>query len=72
MSEANIINGLSIGLISLINVGGVFRIVYCIIMMNNQDIEQQMKKRIKHILIFLAIANSMFGLISYLRGYYGG
>ena len=69
--EVNIINNLSLMIIAIINVGAIIRIIYCTIMLNSNENENVMKKRIKHILIFIAIANSIFSLQAILRSYWG-
>lgn len=69
--EISIINNLSIMIIAIINVGAITRIIYCAIMLNSNENENVMKKRIKNILIFIAIANSIFSLQAILRSYWG-
>ena len=69
--EISIINNLSIMIIAIINVGAITRIIYCAIMFNSNENENVMKKRIKNILIFIAIANSIFSLQAILRSYWG-
>ena len=69
--EISIINNLSIMIIAIINIGAIARIIYCAIMLNSNENENVMKKRIKNILIFIAIANSIFSLQAILRSYWG-
>ena len=71
MESLTTINNISSLILILINVGAVARIIYCAIMLNNPESEQQMKKRIIHILIFLMIANSLVGISKMARYYWG-
>ena len=69
--EISLINNLSIMIIAIINVGAIARIIYCTIILNSNENENVMKKRIKNILIFIAIANSIFSLQAIIRSYWG-
>ena len=68
------INNLSLRLIVLINAGSAFRIIVCLISMAIGEPHKaiQMKDRIKKILMFAAIANSIFGIHAMAMYYYGG
>ena len=67
------INSLSMGLIALINIGVVVRIIICCISMSSGEPHKviQMKDRIKKMLMFVAIADSIYGIHSMAMYYYG-
>lgn len=68
------INSLSRALIILINAGAAFRILVCFISMSSSEPHKviQMKDRIKKLLIFVAIANSIYGIHAMAMYYFGG
>lgn len=68
------INNLSLTLIALINAGAALRVVYCAICMSSGEPHKvtQMKTRIKNILVFVAIANSIYGIHALAIHYFGG
>lgn len=74
MESLMTINNISVALIALINAGGIFRLIFCIIgMMSGEPHSMmQMKKRLIHTIIFLAIANAIIGIHAMAIYYYGG
>ena len=66
------INQYSHYLIILINAGAIVRIIYCTIVKNSDSQSAHiMNKRIKHILLFIAIADTIFGLSQIALNYWG-
>lgn len=66
------INQLSRTIMGVINVGAIFRIIYCCIVKNSDpQTSHIMNKRIKHIILFVAVADSIFAL-SQVATYYWG
>ena len=54
MEEISLINNLSIMVLGIIDAGCIARIIYCNVMAQTSDeTRHSMKKRIKHILIFM-------------------
>ena len=72
MEETSLINNLSMMVLGIIDAGCIARIVYCNVMAQTSDeTRHSMKKRIKHILIFMIIANSIFGIRAAAQVYWG-
>ena len=72
MEEANLINNLSSYVLILINVGCLTRIIYCIVIINtNNELKDKMKQRIRNIIIFLIIANSLISIRQAANLYWG-
>ena len=73
MKGISTINGLSSLILILINVGGVFRILFCSLFMMGGDIQDghQMKRRIRNTILFLIVANSLVGISSIGQMYWG-
>ena len=66
------INSISYGILGAFNVGAVFRVLFCLIMKNSDpQSEQIMTKRIKNILIAVAVVNSIFGASQLAMSYWG-
>lgn len=66
------INQISRIIIGLINVGAIFRIVFCNIMRNSDpQTDHMMRRRIRNILFFVAVADSIFGLSQLALNYWG-
>lgn len=72
MKSITTINGLKTLLLVIINTGGIGRIIFCCIYMMHSDMHEghQMKKRIIHTIIFLAIANCIGALNSLAEFYW--
>lgn len=63
MEETSLINNLSIMVLGMINAGGIARLAYCIVVsQTSEETRHSMKKRIRHIIGFLIVANSIFGI----------
>lgn len=73
MESISTINGLSSLLLIMINAGGIFRILFCIVIKISGEMQeqQQMSKRIKHTIIFLAVANSLMTINMVAQHYWG-
>lgn len=63
---------LSYNLIAVINAGAICRMIFCFLMMNNGiDEGHQMKKRIRNIIKFTIVANTIFALKQIASYYFG-
>lgn len=67
------INEMITWLLILIPVGSGARILYCLAAMPvDEDAVDSYRKRIKNILVFVAIAESLTGILKAVAHYYGG
>ena len=73
MESLATINKLSSLLLIIINVGCVFRILFCCVVLMHKDVAegQHIKNRILYTLLFLAVANSLGGLNAIAQIYWG-
>lgn len=66
------LDDISLTVISLIRVGAVFRIVYCMVRLQGADEEQaQFKKRAKNTLMFYILAECIWQIKDIVMFYYG-
>lgn len=66
------LDDISLTVISLIRVGAVFRVVYCMVMLQGAEEEQsQFKKRAKNTLIFYILAECIWQIKDIVMFYYG-
>jgi hypothetical protein len=57
----------------IIPLGGTARILYCLAAIStDMDARDVYQKRIKHVLMFVAISECVSGLLKIVAGYYGG
>lgn len=72
MGSISTIDGLSYAIIGAINAGAIARIIFCVLMMNSgADEAHQMKRRIRNIIIFMIVADTIFTLKQIANYYYG-
>lgn len=65
------IGGITLALISLINIGAIVRIILCLLHLSiNSDDTQSIKKKIKNVLIFMIMSNTILGLSEMILGYF--
>lgn len=66
------INDISMAVISLIRVGAVFRLIYCMVRLEGAEEEQvQYRKRAKNTVLFYVIAESVWQIKEIVFFYYG-
>lgn len=66
------LDDISLTVISLIRVGAVFRVVYCMVMLQGAEEEQsQFRKRAKNTLIFYILAECIWQIKDIVMFYYG-
>lgn len=66
-----IINNLTSTLLILIPAGTVLRIIICAIqLMGNEDEKVQIKKRLRHTIVFLILALTVIGISKIIMNYY--
>lgn len=72
MESITTFNNLTQIFIIFINAGGIFRIIWCLIVISTGDesARHQMKKRIRNIIIALIVANLLMATIIPLGQYY--
>lgn len=70
--EITTIDNLSLLLIIIINIGAITRLVFCSMNMISGDPQEQhiMKRRMRNIIIFAIIANTIFSIRSVFENYY--
>lgn len=59
-------------LLILIPAGGAVRIILCLIYMSSEEDTKSYKKRIRNVLVFTVLAESVTGIISLVASYFGG
>lgn len=64
------INGLISLLLIIIPAGAVMRIAACCICMANSEDQSSYKRRIKNVLIYVALAESISGILHMVLSYY--
>lgn len=67
------INQMITWLLVIIPLGGAARVLYCLAAISiDMDARDTYQKRIRHVLMFVAISESVSGLLKIVAGYYGG
>lgn len=73
MQSISSINNISNIILIAINAGCVFRMLFCLlfIMKGDPSEQMQMKKRIKHIIFFMMVANGIYAITALAQSYWG-